>query len=116
MVHIYDERKKYSSSWGNASERAVQTYADFYAHLGYSSIQFGLNTAALKGFNQVFADQALWNDAERQIYTEIMARDTLTIERLGSQTLKATESIPRIFAAVPPGIPIHSPSSPKILF
>ena len=26
------------SSWGNASDRAVQTYADFYANLGYSSI------------------------------------------------------------------------------
>ena len=68
------------SSWGNASDRAVQTYADFYAHLGYSSIQLGLKTSDLKGFNQIFNEQGFWNDAERQIYTEIMVRDTLPVK------------------------------------
>ena len=55
----------------------MQRYADFYANLGYSSIQLGLNTAALKGFDQIFSEQGHWNDAERQVYTDIMARDTL---------------------------------------
>jgi len=58
----------------------VQTYADLYAHLGYSSIQLGLKTSALKGFDQMFSEQAAWNDAERQMYTEIMARDTLAVK------------------------------------
>ena len=60
----------------------MQRYADFYANLGYSSIQLGLNTAALKGLKQMFSEQGHWNDAERQIYTDIMARDTLKIENL----------------------------------
>ena len=58
----------------------MQTYADFYAHLGYSSIQLGLKTSALRGFNQIFSEQGSWNDAEREIYTEIMARDTLAVQ------------------------------------
>ena len=58
----------------------MQTYADLYAQLGYSSIQLGLNTSVLKGFNQLLAHQAFWNDAERQIYTEIMVRDTLAVK------------------------------------
>ena len=40
LVIFYDpyswrEKSEYLSSWGNASERAVQTYAHFYAHFGY---------------------------------------------------------------------------------
>ena len=58
----------------------MQTYADFYDHLGYSSIQLWLKGSALKGFNQIFNEQGFWNDAERQIYTEIMARDTLAVQ------------------------------------
>ena len=95
--YSWQEKSEYLSyiSWGNASDRAVQTYADFYAQLGYSSIQLGLNTSTLKGYNQLFADQAFWNDAERQIYTEIMARNTLTIERSDSpsKTLETTDLV-----------------------
>ena len=28
----------------------------------------------------MFREQAAWNDAERQMYTEIMARDTLAVK------------------------------------
>ena len=73
----------------------MQTYADLYAQLGYSSIQLGLNTSALKGFNQLLAHQAFWNDAERQIYTEIMARNTLIIEGsdILSQIIETTDLV-----------------------
>ena len=73
----------------------MQTYADFYAHLGYSSIQLGLKTSALKGFDQIFSEQGAWNDAERKIYTEIMVRDTLAVKRSDSlsQVLKITDFV-----------------------
>ena len=58
----------------------MQTYADFYAHLGYSSIQLGLKTSALKGFDQIFSEQGAWNDAEIQIYAEIMVWDILAVK------------------------------------
>ena len=82
-------------TWGNASDRAMQTYADFYAHLGYSSIQLGLKTSDLKGFNQIFNEQGFWSDAERQIHTEIMARDTLPVKISDSLTraLKITDFV-----------------------
>ena len=61
------------SAWAGARERTLQTYANFYAGLGYSSIQLGVNLTNLKGFNQLSSQQSFWNNADRQMYTDLMA-------------------------------------------
>ena len=66
-----------NSAWAGARERTLQNYANFYADLGYPSIQLGVNLTHLKGFTQLASQQSFWNDAERQMYTDLMARDTL---------------------------------------
>ena len=42
----------------------------------------------LKGFNQLASQQSFWNDAERQMYTDLMARVTLSTDILRFKLIK----------------------------
>ena len=87
------------SAWAGARERTLQNYANFYADLGYPSIQLGVNLTHLKGFNQLASQQSFWNEADRQMYTDLMARDARTGSDAKSLNVKLRSARVSLFIA-----------------